>query len=115
MVAPNPDVAESVHDAKRHVAFYAAIAQYEPYFAAHGFGARGPGAAGGHRRRRPPPADLVPDEMARTFVVCGTPGDVARQLAPLWEEADSMCLQPPPVGGEARAAYEARIAELFPA
>ena len=39
VVAPNPDVAESVHDAKRHVASYASIAQYEPYFAAHGFAA----------------------------------------------------------------------------
>ena len=115
VVAPNPDAAESVQDAKRHVAFYGAIAQYEPYFAAHGFGevARRLQAATVARERGV--ADLVPDEMARTFVVCGTPGEVARQLEPLWAAADSMCLQPPPVGGEARAAYEARIAELFPA
>jgi alkanesulfonate monooxygenase SsuD/methylene tetrahydromethanopterin reductase-like flavin-dependent oxidoreductase (luciferase family) len=115
VVAPNPDAAESVQDAKRHVAFYGSIAQYEPYFAAHGFGAQArqlqEANAAGERRV----AQLVPDDMARTFVVCGTPGDVVRQLAPLWEEADSLCLQPPPVGGEARAAYEARIAELFPA
>ena len=55
----------------------------------------------------------MPDDMARAFVVCGTPGEVAEQLEPMWDIADSMCLQPPPVRGEARAAYEARIAETF--
>lgn len=113
VVAPNPDAAESVQDAKRHVAIYAAIAQYQPYFAAHGFGAEAgrlaEAAASGARNL----VDLVPDEMARTFVVCGTPGDVVRQLEPMWEFADSLCLQPPPVAGEQRRAYEARIAETF--
>jgi alkanesulfonate monooxygenase SsuD/methylene tetrahydromethanopterin reductase-like flavin-dependent oxidoreductase (luciferase family) len=51
--------------------------------------------------------------MARTFVVCGTPGEVAKQLEPLREVADSLCLQPPPVAGDSRRAYEARIAETF--
>jgi probable F420-dependent oxidoreductase len=113
VVAPNPDRAESVHDAKRHVAGYASIAQYESYFEAHGFGdvARRLQAAVG--AGDPNAADLVPDEMARAFVVCGTPGEVAGQLEGMWEVADSMCLQPPPVRGEARAAYEARIAETF--
>jgi alkanesulfonate monooxygenase SsuD/methylene tetrahydromethanopterin reductase-like flavin-dependent oxidoreductase (luciferase family) len=113
VVAPNPDVAESVRDAKRHVAIYAAIAQYQPYFAAHGFGAEAGrlavAAAAGERDL----VDLVPDEMARTFVVCGTPGEVADRLAPLWSVADSLCLQPPPVAGEARRAYDVRIAEAF--
>jgi alkanesulfonate monooxygenase SsuD/methylene tetrahydromethanopterin reductase-like flavin-dependent oxidoreductase (luciferase family) len=113
VVAPHPDVATSVHDAKAHVALYAGIAQYEPYFAAHGFGAEAralqAAAAEGRRDAR----ELLPDEMARTFVVCGTPGDVARQLEPMAELADSLCLQPPPVSGEARRAYEARIAETF--
>jgi probable F420-dependent oxidoreductase len=114
VVAPNPDAAESVRDAKAHVAIYASIAQYEPYFAAHGFGAEAralsAAAAAGDRARM---VDLVPDEMARTFVVCGTPGDVARQLEPLEAVADSLCLQPPPVAGEQRRAYEQRIAETF--
>ncbi len=114
VVAPNPDVEASVRDAKRHVANYGSIAQYEPYFAAHGFGdvarALQHAAASGDRNA----ADLVPDEMARTFVLCGTPEEVHDQLEPLWEVADSICLQPPPVGGEARAGYDARIAEFFP-
>ncbi len=113
VVAPNPDPAESVRDAKRHVAIYGAIAQYQPYFAAQGFGAEAgrlaTAAAAGERNL----VDLVPDEMARTFVVCGTPGEVARQLRPLRDVADSLCLQPPPVPGEQRRAYDQRIAETF--
>lgn len=113
VVAPNPDVAESVSDAKRHVAIYGAIAQYQPYFAAHGFGDEAgrlaEASAAGQRNL----VDLVPDDMARTFVVCGTPADVVRQLEPMWDVANSMCLQPPPVAGEQRRAYEARIAETF--
>jgi hypothetical protein len=46
-------------------------------------------------------------------VVCGTPGQVADALAPLREAADSLCLQPPPVPGEQRRAYDATIAETF--
>jgi alkanesulfonate monooxygenase SsuD/methylene tetrahydromethanopterin reductase-like flavin-dependent oxidoreductase (luciferase family) len=113
VVAPNPDVAQSVQDAKRHTAFYASIAQYEPYFAAHGFGADARALQAAAASGNPRAVDLVPDDMARTFVLCGTPADVVRQLEPLWEVADSVCLQPPPVGGEERKAYEARIAETF--
>jgi alkanesulfonate monooxygenase SsuD/methylene tetrahydromethanopterin reductase-like flavin-dependent oxidoreductase (luciferase family) len=114
VVAPNPDAGQSVHDAKRHVARYAAIAQYEPYFAAHGFGEvarrlQAATAAGADADA----ADLVPDDMARTFVVCGTPGQVRDQLEPLWDVADSLCLQPPPVPREQRLAYESTIGETF--
>ena len=77
MVAPNPDRAESVHDAKRHVAGYASIAQYESYYAAHGFGAEARRLQEAVAAGDPKAADLVPDDMARTFVVCGTPGEVA--------------------------------------
>ena len=113
VAAPNPDPAESVRDAKRHVAIYASIEQYAPYFAAHGFGGEAArlhaAVAAGERNL----VDLVPDDMARTFVFCGTPADVARQVEPLWDIADSICLQPPPVPGEQRRAYDARIAETF--
>lgn len=113
VVAPNPDAKESVRDAKQHVAIYGAVAQYESYFAAHGFGEQARALAAGAAAGRRDLAELVPDEMARTFVVCGTPAEVAKQLAPLHEVCDSLCLQPPPVAGDARRAYEARIAETF--
>ena len=113
VVAPNPDAAESVQDAKRHVALYGSIAQYQPYFAAHGFGAEASALASAAAAGERDLVALVPDEMARTFVVCGTPGEVAAQLEPLWDVADSLCLQPPPVPGEQRRAYDTRIAETF--
>ena len=113
VVAPNPDVAESVRDAKRHVAIYASIAQYHAYFAAHGFGDEAGGLAAAAAAGERSLTDLVPDEMARTFVLCGTPDAVAEQLRPLREVADSLCLQPPPVPGEQRRAYDARIAQAF--
>jgi len=31
----------------------------------------------------------------------------------MWEVADSLCLQPPPVAGERRRAYDTTIAETF--
>jgi alkanesulfonate monooxygenase SsuD/methylene tetrahydromethanopterin reductase-like flavin-dependent oxidoreductase (luciferase family) len=113
VVAPNPDRAESFNDAKGHVARYAAIAQYQPYFAAHGFGAEAARLSMAAAAGQPNLVDLVPEDMARTFVVCGTPGEVVSQLAPLWDVADSLCLQPPPLPGEQRRAYDARIAETF--
>jgi alkanesulfonate monooxygenase SsuD/methylene tetrahydromethanopterin reductase-like flavin-dependent oxidoreductase (luciferase family) len=113
VVAPNPDVRESVHDARRHVAGYASIAQYESYYEAHGFGAEArrlqAAVAAGQRNA----FELVPEDMARAFVLCGTPAQVAAQLEPLWEVADSICLQPPPVRADAKAAYDERIAATF--
>jgi alkanesulfonate monooxygenase SsuD/methylene tetrahydromethanopterin reductase-like flavin-dependent oxidoreductase (luciferase family) len=113
VVAPNDDVAESVEDAKRHVAVYASIPQYLGYFDAHGFGAEAQRLQAALAAGERDVTKLISDEMARTFVVCGTPGDVVRQLEPLWNVADSLCLQPPPVAGDKRRAYEARIAETF--
>ena len=102
MVAPNRDPAQSVEDAKRHVASYASIAQYEGYFAAHGFGAeaRRLQAAATERADR---AALVPDEMARTFVVCGTPDEVRAQIDGLWEFC-RLHLPATPAGAPSRAA-----------
>ncbi len=113
VAAPNPDAAQSVRDAKAHVAIYASIAQYHAYFAAHGFGdeaARLTAAVAAGERDL---VSIIPDEMARTFVLCGTPDQVAEQVEPLWDIADSLCLQPPPVPGDQRRAYEAQIADTF--
>ncbi|MPY92330.1 MAG: LLM class flavin-dependent oxidoreductase [Acidimicrobiia bacterium] len=115
-VAPNPDRAQAVQDAKRHVAFYASISQYFPYYEGQGFGAEARALAEAAAAGRLSPA-LVSDDMARAFVVCGTPGEVSSALRGLVGPggvADSLTLRPPPVPDrEAAAAYEARIAELF--
>jgi alkanesulfonate monooxygenase SsuD/methylene tetrahydromethanopterin reductase-like flavin-dependent oxidoreductase (luciferase family) len=112
VVAPNPDRAQSVQDARRHVARYASIGQYESYFTAHGFGAEARRLQAATAERADLAA-LVPDEMARSFVVCGTPGEVRAQIDELWEFADSICLQPPPVPRPERLEYETTIAETF--
>jgi alkanesulfonate monooxygenase SsuD/methylene tetrahydromethanopterin reductase-like flavin-dependent oxidoreductase (luciferase family) len=115
-VAPNPDRKQAIEDARATVAFYAGIEQYEGYFAAHGFREEAKALQEGVKR-----ADylsvkhLVTDEMAQTFVVCGTPDEVRERVSAIWEFADSACLNPPSYGLETGAMlqYGARIAELF--
>ncbi len=95
-VAISNDRADAVNDARATVAFYAGAVQYEEYFAAHGFreearrlqeGVQHGGHAGA--------AHLVPDEMAETFVVCGTADEVRKKIEPVWDVADSLVLVPP--------------------
>lgn len=96
-VAVTSDAKQAIEDAKTTVALYAGVEQYEPFFAAHGFGAEaracqaeveqhdfaGAGAA------------AVTDEMAATFVIAGTADECRRRLEPLWDVADSFLLVPP--------------------
>ena len=95
-VTPNHDPAESVEDARAVTAFYAGIEQSESYYAAHGFGEEAQrlraGIKRGDYRSR---AHLVPDEMASTFVVTGTPEEVRRKVEHVWNVADSVALAPP--------------------
>lgn len=115
-VAPNDDRKQAIEDARATVAFYAGIAQYEEYFAAHGFRNEARALQEGVKR-----GDylgvkhLVTDEMAQTFVVCGTPDEVRERVSGIWEFADSACLNPPSYGldGGAMLRYGAKIAELF--
>ena len=60
-------------------------------------------------------AERVPDEMAETFVVCGTPDEVRRKIEPIWKVADSLTLVPPAYGlpGDRVMAYVAAIAGTF--
>ncbi len=115
-VAPNPDPKEAVQDAKATVAFYAGVEQYEEYFAAHGFREEARRLqAGVQRGDYLSVAHLVPDEMAETFVACGTPDQVRKKLEPIWEVADSVCYVPPAYGLEPAKllTYAAAIAQTF--
>ena len=83
-------------DARRFTAAYAAIAEYAGFFEERGFGA----AAADVRARwdagdRDGAAAKVGEEMARTFVACGTPDAVRAEIDAAWQEADSMLLSPP--------------------
>ena len=106
----------AVDDAKPFVAFYAGFAQYHPYFEAHGFGPQARKLQEASKSMSCTEAvHLVPDEMARTFAVCGTPDQVRERVEPLWKRANSMLILPPNWGlsPERLAAKTAAIAETF--
>jgi alkanesulfonate monooxygenase SsuD/methylene tetrahydromethanopterin reductase-like flavin-dependent oxidoreductase (luciferase family) len=116
MVSIDRDSQVAVNEAKPSVAFYGGFAQYHPYFEAHGFGpeARKLQEAS-NSMGCAEAAHLVPDEMARTFVACGTPDQVRERIEPLWQRATSMLLLSPGWGlsSERFAAKTAAIAETF--
>lgn len=115
-VAPNDDRKQAIEDARATVAFYGGIEQYEDYFAAHGFRAEAKQLQHGVKQGDYMSVrHLVTDDMARTFVVCGTPDEVRARVAAIWEHADSATLVPPSYGLEPGALlqYGSRIADIF--
>ena len=114
--APSNDEAEAIEDARATVAFYAGIEQYEPFFAAHGFRDEARRCQERvHERDVLDHGELIPDEMARTFVICGKPDAVRDKVERAWGVADSLCLVPPAYGlpAERLLHYQAEIANLF--
>jgi alkanesulfonate monooxygenase SsuD/methylene tetrahydromethanopterin reductase-like flavin-dependent oxidoreductase (luciferase family) len=98
-VAVNPDRAEARNDARATVAFYAGMRQYEPMFAAMGFGGQARACCEAFERKDMTGwVGAVSDEMAETFVVLGTADDCRQRVAEVWDLADSFCLVPP-IGG----------------
>lgn len=115
-VAPNADRKQAIEDAKATVAFYAGVEQYEAYFAAHGFGKEARLLQEGVKRGDYTSVKhLVTDEMAQTFVVCGTPDEVRKRVEKIWEVADSASLMPPAyaLAPAQMMAYATSIAQLF--
>lgn len=115
-VAINNNRAEAVQDARPTTALYGSAVQYEEYFAAHGFGEDARRLQeGALRGGYTSVAGTVPDEMAETFVICGTPDEVRRKIEPVWEVADSLWLAPPAwaLSPEKRMAYAGAIASTF--
>jgi probable F420-dependent oxidoreductase len=114
--APNSDCAEAIEDSRGTVAFYAGVKQYESFFEAHGFGEEARRLQA-HVKDRSliEHARLVPDEMVRTFVLCGKPEDVQERVERAWTVADSLCLVPPAYGlpPEKLGYYSGQIAKLF--
>jgi alkanesulfonate monooxygenase SsuD/methylene tetrahydromethanopterin reductase-like flavin-dependent oxidoreductase (luciferase family) len=115
-VAPNHDRKQAIEDARATVAFYGGAEQYEPYFAAHGFGKEAKLLQEGVKQGDYTSVKhLVTDEMAQTFVVCGTPDEVRQRVDKIWQVADSAALMPPAyaLAPEQLMAYGAAIAQLF--
>ena len=105
----------AVNAAKPFVAFYAGFAQYSPTSRPLVW----PEARKLQEAARSmdclKAAPLVPDEMACTFAACGTPDQVRARIAPLWQRANSMVIEPPNWGlsPEQLAAKSAEIADIF--
>jgi alkanesulfonate monooxygenase SsuD/methylene tetrahydromethanopterin reductase-like flavin-dependent oxidoreductase (luciferase family) len=113
-VAIDDDVDQATQDAKAGLPMYAQIAQYESYFAAHGFAGEAKAlhdlAATGAPYRDL--AGVITDEMAREFVIVGTPDDAAEQIADLLPYVDELCLTAPTaLPADRTREYEAAIAE----
>jgi probable F420-dependent oxidoreductase len=98
-VAPNPNEAEAIEDARATIAFYGGVAQYESFFEAHGYlDVARKLQEGVQRGDYRSVAHLVPDEMVRTFVAVGEPEKVRERIARLDGVADSICIIPPAYG-----------------
>jgi probable F420-dependent oxidoreductase len=114
--AINKDRQRAVDDARGTIAFYAQIAQYEKYFAAHGFGdqARAIREAAA-RKDFAAMRKAVPDEMVTTFAIAGTPEEGRERIEAFWKVADSITLTPPNamLDGASIAAYQKAIADTF--
>ncbi len=115
-VAQNEDVAQAIEDSRATMAFYGGAEQYDSYFTWHGFGdvvkQLQEGVKQGDYLGA---ARLVPDEMVRTFVLCGTPEECRAQLEPAWDVATSVTLVPPVYGLslEKTLQYTIAIAQTF--
>ncbi|HEV8573181.1 MAG TPA: LLM class flavin-dependent oxidoreductase [Dehalococcoidia bacterium] len=115
-VAISGDRAQAIEDTRATVAFYAGVEQYEEYFAAHGFREEARRLQEAVKRGDYlGAAHLVPDEMAQTFVVCGSADEVRKKVEPTWEVVDSLTLVPPAYGlsPDKLMAYAGGIASTF--
>ena len=117
-VAIDADRKRAIDDARGTLAFYSGIAQYERYYAAHGFGDAARAVAAATAKGDFPAAiAAVPDEMVTTFMAAGTPDEVRERIEALGRSADSLTLLPPGTGGtlpvERVRAYRRAIAETF--
>jgi len=116
LVMISSDRAGAIEDSRATIAFYAGMAQYEEYFAAHGFRKEAQRLQAGVKQGDYiGVAHLVPDEMVETFVTCGQADEVRKKIEPLWEIADSLCPVPAPYGLPAQKvlAYGGALASTF--
>ncbi|MCA1842777.1 MAG: LLM class flavin-dependent oxidoreductase [Actinobacteria bacterium] len=96
-VAVTSDPKQAIEDAKATVALYAGVRQYEPFFAAHGFGAEAQACQAAVERHdyAGAGAAAVTDDMAATFVIAGSADECRKRLEPMWTVVDSFLLVPP--------------------
>ena len=116
-VAPNDDRKQSIEDARATVAFYGGVAQYEEYFAAHGFRNEArqlqEGVQRGDYLEREAPRHRRDGADVRRLRHARRSEEAASSAS--GTTADSASLGPPVYGldGGAILRYYAKIAELF--
>jgi probable F420-dependent oxidoreductase len=116
LVMINNNRKEAIEDSRATIAFYAGMAQYEEYFAAHGFRKEAKQLQEGIKRGDyVGVANQVPDEIVEAFVTCGPADEVRKKIEPLWEVADSLCPVPALYGLPAQKvlAYGGALASTF--
>ena len=115
-VAISRDRRQAIDDMRGTVAFYSSIAQYQKYYARHGFGAEASAAIeAAARKDTAAMLKAVPDEMVTALAIADTP-DVARErVGKMWDYADSMTLSPPQyfVPATRLAEYRAALVDTF--
>jgi len=114
--APGEDEDAVLDDIRPTIAFYGGMSQYEDYFAWHGFGDVARRLQKGVQRGDyESVAAEVPDEMVKTFVLCGSPEECRERLEAIWEVADSVTLAPPVYGlaPDRQLAHLNAVAETF--
>jgi probable F420-dependent oxidoreductase len=95
-VAIASDRKQAIDGLRGTVAFYSSIAQYEKYYAEHGFGAEARAAVeASSRGDTAAMLRAIPDEMVTTFAIAGTPDEVRERVDKMWRYADSLTLSPP--------------------
>jgi probable F420-dependent oxidoreductase len=115
-VAPGPSRSECIADARASVAFYAAVAQYERYFDACGFGKQARAIAqAAHAKDEAAMLRACPDEMVEHFALVGAVDDVRARVERLGAVADSFTLCAPFYGVAPDKVFEygQRIATAF--
>ncbi|MDB5107250.1 MAG: oxidoreductase, partial [Candidatus Binatus sp.] len=113
-VAIANDRRQAIDDMRGTVAFYSSVAQYEKYYAAHGFGAEARAVVeAAARKDNAAMLKAVPDEMVTTFALAGTPDEVRERVEKMWKYADSMTLMTPMyfISGGRVAEYRAAIVD----
>lgn len=110
------DRRQAIDDMRGTVAFYSSIAQYQKYYAAHGFGAQSLAATeAAARKDTAGMLRAIPDEMVTAFAIAGTPDDARERVARMWEYADSMTISAPQyfVPPERMNTYRSAIVETL--
>jgi alkanesulfonate monooxygenase SsuD/methylene tetrahydromethanopterin reductase-like flavin-dependent oxidoreductase (luciferase family) len=115
-VAVADDRQQAIDDMRGTVASYSSIAQYEKYFAAHGFGTQARAiVAAAARNDSTAMLAAVPDEMVTAFAIAGTPDEARERVDQMWRHADSMTLSAPQnfIPAARIAQYRDAIAKIF--